>query len=326
LGIFFSLCSSQLTATIMQSHKLNAGPATVTLELTNSAVETVALLRWNLPLDNRFVSHSFNVQLNGSPVTYLGPVVKYAEPSEEDYIFIAPKRSITLDIHLQNYYDFSEVGTYYIFFDAEVLDYYMPSTLTSNLPRSKKEFTPYKGIISNRVHITTHESLFAKTVKAPYPCSSGEVNQINNAATSQKTMSSYAVDRIQEGQTPTFIEWFGAWNTGRHQTAQRCLNVILNNNVVRYECDDMANVYAYVYPSDTSHTIYVCQAFWPAPIAGGWDTKAGTIIHELSHFNNICGTNDWVYGVTGARNLARTNPGQAVNNADNVEYFCESLW
>jgi len=326
LGIFFSLCSSQLTYTIMQSHKSGASDATVTLELTNSAVETVALLRWNLPLDNRFVSNSFNVQLNGRPVTYLGPVVKFAEPTAEDYIFIGPKESITLDIQLQDYYDFAEVGTYYVFFDADVLDYYMPSTLTSNLPRSKRDFTLYRGITSNRMQITTSESLFAKPLTAPYPCSSGETNQINNAATSQKTMSGYGKNRIDEGQTPTYTEWCGAWNTGRHQTAQNCLTWILNNNVVRYACDDMANVYAYVYPSDTSHTIYCCSAFWPAPIAGGFDTKAGTLIHELSHFSDICGTNDWVYGVTGARNLARTNPGQAINNADNYEYYCESLW
>jgi len=310
----------------MQSHKSGASDATVTLQLTSSAVETVALLRWNLPLDNRFISNSFNVQLNGRPVTYLGPAVKFAEPTAEDYIFIGPKESITLDIQLQDYYDFAEVGTYYIFFDADVLDYYMPSTLTTNLPRSKGDFSLYRGITSNRLQITTRESLFAKSVNAPYPCSGGETTQINNAASSQRTMIGYGKNRIDEGQTPDYTEWFGAWNTGRYQSASNCITWIQNNNVVRYACDDMAGVYAYVYPSDASHTIYVCSAFWPAPIAGGFDTKAGTLIHELSHFSDICGTNDYVYGVTGARNLARTNPGQAVANADNYEYYCESQW
>jgi len=88
----------------------------------------------------------------------------------------------------------------------------------------------------------------------------------------------------------------------------------------------MAGVYAYVYPTDTSHTIYCCSAFWPAPVAGGWDTKAGTLIHELSHFDDICGTRDHAYGTNNCRALARNNPAQAVNNADNYEYYCESLW
>jgi len=290
------------------------------------AVETVALLRWNLPLDNRFVSHSFNVQINGRPVTYLGPAVKFAEPTAEDYIFMAPKESISLEIQLQDYYDFAEVGSYYVFFDVNVMDYYMPSALTSNLPRSKKDFTPYMGVTSNRLKITTHESLFAKPLTAPYPCSSSETNQINSAATAQRTMIGYGRDRINEGQTTTYTEWFGAWNAGRHQTAHSCINWIVANNVVRYACDDMAGVYAYVYPTDTSHTIYCCSAFWPAPVAGGWDTKAGTLIHELSHFDDICGTRDHAYGTTNCRNLARNNPAQAVNNADNYEYYCESLW
>jgi len=214
LGIFCSLCSSQLTATIMQSHKPGSSGATVTLELTNLAVETVALLRWNLPLDNRFVSHSFNVQINGRPVTYLGPAVKFAEPTADDYIFMGPKESISLDIQLQDYYDFAEVGTYYVFFDVNVMDYYMPA-LTSNLPRSKKDFTPYMGVISNRLQITTHESLFAKPLDAPYPCSSSETNQINSAATAQRTMIGYGRDRINEGQTTTYrVVWsLAGWTT-----------------------------------------------------------------------------------------------------------------
>jgi peptidyl-Lys metalloendopeptidase len=43
----------------------------------------------------------------------------------------------------------------------------------------------------------------------------------------------------------------------------------------------------------------VCHAFWPAP-ANGTDSKAGTLIHEMSHFNVVAGTNDWVYGQSGA--------------------------
>jgi peptidyl-Lys metalloendopeptidase len=43
----------------------------------------------------------------------------------------------------------------------------------------------------------------------------------------------------------------------------------------------------------------VCRAFWPAP-ANGTDSKAGTLIHEMSHFNVVAGTNDWVYGQSGA--------------------------
>jgi peptidyl-Lys metalloendopeptidase len=56
----------------------------------------------------------------------------------------------------------------------------------------------------------------------------------------------------------------------------------------------------------------------------GTDSKAGTLIHEMSHFNVVASTDDYVYGQTGAMNLALTNPDQAVDNADNHEYFAEN--
>jgi len=194
------------------------------------------------------------------------------------------------------------------------------------LPRARQNFSPYANIISNFLEITTYQALAARTLRAPYPCSAGETNQINQGAASGRTMIGYAVTEINLGQTNTYDEWFGAYNDQRWGAAEEAIRLIYQNTVVQYRCDDMANVYAYVYPADATHTIYLCSAFWPAPTAGGWDTKAGTIIHELSHFNNIGGTGDWAYGTAAARNLARTNPTRAVNNADNFEYFSESLW
>ena len=54
------------------------------------------------------------------------------------------------------------------------------------------------------------------------------------------------------------------------------------------------NYYAYVYPTQP-YQIYVCNAFWSAPTTGT-DSKAGTLVHEMSHFNVVAGTDDWVYG------------------------------
>jgi peptidyl-Lys metalloendopeptidase len=44
----------------------------------------------------------------------------------------------------------------------------------------------------------------------------------------------------------------------------------------------------------------------------------------MSHFNVVASTDDWVYGQAGAKNLAITNPTQAIDNADNHEYFAEN--
>jgi peptidyl-Lys metalloendopeptidase len=77
-----------------------------------------------------------------------------------------------------------------------------------------------------------------------------------------------------------------------------------------------------VYPTQP-YKIYVCKAFWSAPLTGT-DSKGGTLLHEMSHFDVVAGTDDNVYGQAGAANLAITNPDAAVQNADSHEYFGEN--
>jgi len=77
-----------------------------------------------------------------------------------------------------------------------------------------------------------------------------------------------------------------------------------------------------VYPTQP-YRIYVCNAFWSAPTSGT-DSKGGTLVHEMSHFNVTAATDDHVYGQSGAKSLAISNPDQALDNADSHEYFAEN--
>ena len=54
------------------------------------------------------------------------------------------------------------------------------------------------------------------------------------------------------------------------------------------------------------------------------DTQGGTIVHESSHYLRNGGTQDYVYGQSGAKALARSNPSEAIENADSHEYFAEN--
>lgn len=84
-----------------------------------------------------------------------------------------------------------------------------------------------------------------------------------------------------------------------------------------------ANRFAYVYPDDKTHTVYLDQAFDKAPSTGK-DSKAGTLCHEMSHFKDIGGTSDHAYGQKNAIALAKSDPASAQDNADNFEYYCEN--
>ncbi len=56
----------------------------------------------------------------------------------------------------------------------------------------------------------------------------------------------------------------------------------------------------------------------------GTDSKGGTIVHETSHFTVVAGTNDYAYGQSACKTLAKSNPSRAIMNADNHEYFTEN--
>lgn len=143
-------------------------------------------------------------------------------------------------------------------------------------------------------------------------------------ATAYATESENYLYSISSG-TSRYVEWFGAFTTSRFNLARAHFTAISNafdTAPVVYDCSCTQSYYAYVYPNQP-YKIYLCNAFWTAPMTGT-DSKAGTLIHEMSHFTVVADTDDFVYGQTAARNLAINNPDNAVRNADNHEYFAEN--
>lgn len=94
-------------------------------------------------------------------------------------------------------------------------------------------------------------------------------------------------------------------------------------NMKEYALNDgeKSSTYAYVEPSEADHNIYLGGAFWKARTKG-FNSKAGTIIHELSH--RVHGTDDHEYGKTDAKRIAKEDPELATTNADNYEYLAEA--
>jgi len=219
---------------------------------------------------------------------------------------------------------FSRPGAYDVVFVADVLDYETDGGFHS-LPHTRGLFAPISGVISNSLKFSTTKELNQKILRAVRPCTSSENSQINSAHGAEKIMIERGWTRISAGQSARYTEWYGAYEAARFGNVRDRIGRIRARGTFGLNCDDMANVYAYVYPSDTvNYNIYFCDAFWRAPESSGYDTKAGTIIHELSHFNNIGATQDYAYGTAAARNLASSNPARAIANADNYEYFNES--
>ena len=77
--------------------------------------------------------------------------------------------------------------------------------------------------------------------------------------------------------------------------------------------------YAYTYYD--SSVVYFCNSYFSAPTIGS-NSKMGTVVHEMTHA--VSDTDDMEYGEEDCQQLARDSPRDAINNADNYEYFAEA--
>jgi hypothetical protein len=121
-------------------------------------------------------------------------------------------------------------------------------------------------------------------------------------------------------------EWFGGHDAARYATTRQNLTDVtgvLAGQPVTYDLTGAGcqpGWYAYTYKN--TRKIWLCSSFWSAEVTGT-DSKFGTLAHELTHA--VSGTDDISYGRVGARDLASSQPSDAIRNADNYEYFTETL-
>jgi peptidyl-Lys metalloendopeptidase len=77
---------------------------------------------------------------------------------------------------------------------------------------------------------------------------------------------------------------------------------------------------AIIYSDDSLYKVKVGDMFWKTGTEGEI-LRSGTIIHELSHFESIGGTEDVVYGEKDCLELAIKDPAGALKNADSFQFF-----
>ena len=140
-----------------------------------------------------------------------------------------------------------------------------------------------------------------------------------------------ALERWDEKDKAQFKKWFGANDDKTRDIVKERLKKSLEHSKSykpeNFEAGDPEfikknpTVFAYV-TKDNPDKIYLGPSFATAP-ATGTDSKAGTIGHEMTHFNKIAGTDDVVYGQKKSLQLAKDNPADALRNADSHEYYLE---
>ena len=324
----------------------------VDVTITNTSRHTVRVPRWELPSD--FVQAKlFQVTRDGEPVQYQGPMIKRGLPGPGEFAILRAGQSYRATVDLSGAYDMAKTGQYVVTFASPL----QHASLSNGEMLKQRTGVPMVAQSAPlRLWVDGSDQLglvkadrSAKSSKPCNPrrqdcgggggdgvvdgvsyvgCSATQISGAGNAVVAARNYAENAKGYLNNGTVgPRYTTWFGAYTSSRYNTVEQNFVAIdaamdQSNGEIKINCGCNQSYYAYVYPT-RPYEIFVCRAFWSAPNTGT-DSKAGTLVHEMSHFNVVAGTDDHVYGQSGAKSLAISDPARAVDNADSHEYFAEN--
>ena len=135
-----------------------------------------------------------------------------------------------------------------------------------------------------------------------------------------------AIRFVQERpQDPHVTRWFG---TGHNATVLKTFRLTAERmarpNSITFQCNDPPTCARgqMAYARRPGDILGLCPPFFRARMEGQ-DNRWGILIHEMSHI--AANTGDHAYQPRGAAELAKRDAALAVRNADNYEYFVETM-
>jgi len=310
----------------------------VNVTVTNTSRQPIVLNRWELPTE-RPEAELFRIQVNGQPVAYTGPLIKRGPATAADTVTIEVGATLSYNVELTAAYDLSRNGTYTIEYagkgaqesaplQSDAMYLWLESRTSAPVTADAATGAGVAGLAAGSSVGINAVAAATGSISYTGNCSATRKTQLAQAVTAATTYATGAVNylaAVPVANKPRYVKWFGTVTAARWSTAKTHYANIkdaLVNKPLTLDCSCTQSYYAYVYPTQP-YKIYLCNAFWSAP-ATGTDSKAGTLIHEMSHFAVVAGTQDNAYGQSAAAALAVSNPTNALNNADSHEYFAEN--
>ena len=302
----------------------------VRFTMRNPSDQSVRILKWQTPFFG-VNGKLFAITVGGEEVAYTGRMIKRGEPTARDYLTLRPGEARSVDLDLSAFYNFSKSGQYEVRYDEFLFDNGGRAKRVNTTPTvmwvdgsdqflaQRAEDDPYFGLGVKALGVTPTFTKCTTTQKSQL------VTALNSADSYAGNAKSYFGAHSATNISARYSTWFGAVTSSRYTTGKNHFDAIqaaFATKPITVDCGCKKTYYAYVYPTQP-YKIYVCKAFWSAGNTGT-DSRAGTLIHEMSHFNAVAGTDDHVYGQSGAKSLALSNPDNALDNADNHEYFSEN--
>lgn len=318
--------------------ELSADDQTVVSTLHNNSDSDIAVLTWRSPFGDSLDADVFSIRdtevLPGLDyeLPYNSLLFKRADPLPAHFVIVAAGQSVSARTRLASYYAVDIESNYRVQYRSDIR--YLPAdeVVAKSGPISAKLLSA--PVESNTVELNLQVLPATRAAVAPgfAECSASEQSLLQSALLSAENIARNSVIALgslnvaQRASSPRYLEWFGQYSETRFnivRTGYDNLLSSLENTQIDFVCGcTREQTFAFINRT-RPFEINLCPVFW-STTENGRDSRAGTIVHELSHFNEVIGTFDFQYGQTDSRQLAIDNPDQAVFNADNYEYFAEN--
>ena len=321
--------------------------------LKNNGKQDYSVLKWSTPLEGA-ISDCLTVTRNGKKLEYDGIYRKRRVPGPDQFLTVGAGQTLSSTFQVSDAFDMTKAGNYSIAVDT-YLEYVVGSAASKpDIKRKIRHLSSpavsfqilgksssgrtlgQKARFLERRKKTKQNGIFngtyggevsRKSVLPVPPVITGGTKALQDATktahnAAYNRMTTFLADPQSKKQRVT--TWFGVNQVDNVVKKFKKMVEVLEKDTFTYTFDGPfcdPDTYAYTYKN--TREIFLCQIYKQASTLTGSDNKMGILTHELSHA--IISTDDIVYGQLGCRELAKNAPADAINNADNYEYFVESL-
>lgn len=321
--------------------------------LTNTSDSPLRLLRWETPLESELTQDMFvitesdgaNPSVYAKRATFSGRLFKRPNPLPSDFIDIEAGQSVSAVVNLADHYQLDVEGSHQVRFNGVLRIQGQEEALAQSLAllRSRSVLAGhqhhfYDGL--DAIPVSTApigveltpvpEVLYARA--AGYSgCTATQQQELLGDFDASETITREARQALEglpvneRAGSPRYLHWFGTYSAERYASVLDTYvkaEALMDAEEVEFVCDCQEPYFAFIRRTEP-YKVNLCTYYWSAARLGT-DSRAGTILHEVSHFNEIGGTSDFAYGAADVSALARNNPNNAVANADSIEYFAEN--
>jgi len=307
--------------------------------ISNPTDDDLFLFNQATPLE-RTISNIFGITTNGSKLYFDGPFFKrLAVSMKSEGTELKAHSDVTASVDLSSVYPLHKRGSYVAYLSSQIYFLKYNDSLLSygQLQSVPVKFTLYGDEFAlgkktlgekhrlERSHFDKHNQ-FGHAKSNPRRVKfDGTYTDEDKSEGNQAWSDAYngIIEGILPGNSDHFKRWFGLLPSFRSKKVLRKIKSAMRKKqfFLHFHGSECAPGY-FAYTYFDSRFLYLCDEYISSP-ATGYDSKMGVLVHEISHA--VAYTEDFAYGQKKCLKLAKKSPPKALRNADNYEYYVESL-